>query len=204
MKAVAPAVARLLAASAVLALLGCDALAAREPAPGGPPDREDLRIGYQLLADTLADESRLRLLKLFKTITFRGPVEEVGATMDTLARASKQRAKELAELRELAPDVTGRPAKSSPVGDAIQAVAKEAGKDEMMDGDGFNLRFMLLQAQATRMVAAMAEAIAVHDPNARRQAWLHEVAAEYEGHRDEIVAVIQEYVAGRGADQPPR
>lgn len=194
----------LLPALALVALQlgGCDRLQGAEPAPPATSSHQDLLMGYELLADTLNDESHLRALKLLKKITFRGPVEEVGQAMDVLGKASKRRKEELKALRKLAPDVTAPPAARSPIGDAITAVAKEAGTEEMLDRDGaFNLRFMLLQAQATRMVAAMAEAIAAHEPNAERRRWLGEVATEYEGYRNQIVDVIGKYVAGEGAAQ---
>ena len=51
------------------------------------------------------------------------------------------------------------------------------------------------------MVAAMANAIAAYEPNAERKKWLVEVAAEYEGYRDGMVAVILKYIEGKGAAQ---
>jgi hypothetical protein len=192
----------LVAACALLAGAGCDRLQTSEPKPPGTSAHEDLLMGYGILADTLSDESHLRALKLLKKVTFRGPVEEVGKAMDVLAKASKQRKNELEDLRKLAPDVTGEPATHSPIGDAITAVAKDVGTHEMLDRDGaFNLRFMLLQAQATRMVSAIATAIAEHEPNAERKKWLGAVASEYEGYRNQIVDVILKYVEGKGAAQ---
>ena len=48
-----------------------------------------------------------------------------------LGKASKQRSEELEKLRKLEPDVSGKPP-PSPIGDAIQAAAKEAGKDNIL------------------------------------------------------------------------
>ncbi len=192
----------ILTACALLAGAGCDRLQSSAPKPASSSAHEDLLMGYSLLADTLADESHLRALKILKKLTFQGPVEEVGKAMDTLAKASKTRNKELKDLRRLAPDVTGEPATHSPIGDAIQAVAKDVGTQEMLDRHGaFNLRFMILQTQATRMVAAMATAIAEHEPNAERKKWLGEVATEYEGYRNQILDVIMKYIEGKGAEQ---
>ena len=158
-------------------------------------------MGYDLLADTLADESNLGALKVLKKVTFRGPAEEVGKAMDAIGKASKRREKELEDLRKLAPDVTAEPATRSPIGDAITAVAKDAGEEEMLGDSDFDLRFMLLQAQATRMVSAMALAIAEYEPNAERKKWLGEVAREYEGYRDDIIEAILKYMSGKGAAQ---
>jgi hypothetical protein len=57
---------------------------------------------------------------------------------------------------------------------------------------GFDVRFVLVQAQATRMVAAMAKAIVRFDPNPERKAWLKELAAEYEGYRGDLIRYIGE------------
>lgn len=128
-------------------------------------------------------------------------MEEVTEAMNAIGKASKRRGKELEELRKLTPDVTGKPANRSPIGDAITAVAKDAGKEEMLGDSAFDLRFMLLQAQATRMVSAMASAIAQYEPNAERKKWLGEVAREYEGYRNDVIEDIRKYILGKGEAQ---
>ena len=80
-------------------------------------------------------------------------------------------------------------------------MAKDAGKEEMLGDSDFDLRFMLLQAQATRMVSAMALAIAEYEPNAERKKWLGEVSREYEGYRDDIIEATLKYMSGKGAAQ---
>ncbi len=174
---------------------------ADRPAPAG---HEDLLTGYDLLADVLSDESQLGALVFLKKLTLRAPVEDVEAIAGKLGAASKRRSAELEELRSLVPVVSGAPAVRSPLGEAITRLAKEAGTDELLDRDlGFSLRFVLLQAQATRMVAAMALATAESDPNPnpKRKAWLGELAEEYEGYREELVAVLELYLLGEGASQ---
>jgi hypothetical protein len=186
------AVTRLLLATLLLAALGCHT----GPAPvatGGLSalQHQDLLIGYGLLADTLADESKLSKLDLFKTLTLNAPNDAVAQLMKTLSDASKQRAAQLSRLRRLAPRVSDKPAEDSPIGDAITAVAKEFGKAEMLSRKGgFDLRFVLVQAQATRMVAAMAIATARFDPNPERKEWLKSLAHEYEGYRGELIKYL--------------
>jgi len=188
--------------SLLLFLLGVAALGCEPSAPRPPVPHQDLLTGYHLLADALSDESQIRYLMLLKKVTLRGPVEEVEAIARKIGAASKRRRDELEELRTLAPDVSQSPAVRSPVGDAITELAKEAGTDELLDRElSFSLRFVILQAQATRMVAAMAKATAQADPNPRRQAWLRELAAEYEGYREELIDVIELYLRGEGSAQ---
>jgi hypothetical protein len=72
----------------------------------------------------------------------------------------------------------------------------------MLDWDGsFGIRFILLQAQATRMVAAIAMAAAELEPNPRRKKWLTDLAAEYEAIRDELVVIVEKYVMQEGEAQ---
>ena len=176
----------------LLALVGCDrqpAEEARHKSTG--PVREDLLIGYGLLADTLSDESHLGTLDLFKTLTLNAPNDAIAKMMQTLSEASTRRADELSKLRHLAPDVSGAPTQASAIGDAITAVAKEFGKSEMLSRNGgFDVRFVLLQAQATRMVAAMATAIARFEPNPQRKKWLKSIATEYEGYRGDLIKYL--------------
>jgi hypothetical protein len=189
------------AASVVLGHTGCDGSQKSEPAPSASAAQQDLLIGYELLADALTEESRLDTLKLLKTLTLNAPGDEVRKTMDVISKASEQRAEELDDLRKLAPDVSAEPAKRSPIGDAITSVATEAGTDEMLGNSTFDLRFLILQAQATRMISAMATAIARYEPHAKRKKWLTDVAREYEGYRDDVVEVLRKFVGGADADR---
>jgi hypothetical protein len=155
--------------------------------------QQDLLIGYGLLADTLSDESRLGSLDTFKTLTLNAPNDAIAKHMKTLSDASERRAAQLSKLRKREPSVSAKPAQESAIGDAITDVAKEFGKSEMLSRKGgFDVRFVLVQAQATRMVAAMAKATARFDPNPERKAWLKELAAEYEGYRGDLIRYIGE------------
>jgi hypothetical protein len=183
----------LLIGAVLLMLAGCCGRqpAAESTAESNARTQQDLLIGYGLLADALSDESRLSTLDLFKTLTFNAPNDAMSTMMKNLSEASKRRAGELPKLRHLKPDVSDNPATESPIGDAITAVAKEFGKSEMMSRNGgFDVRFVLLQAQATRMVTAMATATARFDPNPKRKAWLKSLAAEYEGYRNDIIKYL--------------
>jgi hypothetical protein len=184
----------------VLLLWACAGCARPAPpvATGGlsAERHQDLLIGYGLLADTLSDESRLGTLDVFKTLMLDAPNDEVSKLMKTLSDASEKRAAQLAKLREQAPKVSQKPAEDSAIGDAINDIAKDLGKSEMLSRKGgFDIRFVLVQAQATRMVAAMAKATARFDPNPERKVWLKELAVEYEGYRGDLI----KYLGGQQA-----
>jgi hypothetical protein len=193
----------ILVVSLVLPLLfGCEPAAPAPCLQSADERHQELLVGINLLADTLADESKLNLLNFFKKITFRGSVEEVDELISALSAASGERAGELEKLRKLEPVVTGRPERSSAIGDAITTLAKDVGADEMLERDGsFGIRFLLLQAQATRMIAVIAAAVSEFDTNRERKDWLMTVAKQYEDYRHDIIDVVTVYMSGEGMAQ---
>lgn len=152
---------------------------------------EDLLIGYSLLEGSLSDETGLKWLLLVRKLTLNKPPPEIAKLMERISETSKKRAAEIRKLRKLKPEVTGKPP-PSPVGDAIEASAKRMGTHEMVFPDGsFNMRFLFLQAQATRMIAVIATETAMFDENEERKKWLEALSIEYEGLRDELVASVK-------------
>ncbi len=153
--------------------------------------QENLEVGYSLLESSLRDESQLKWLLLMRKLTLNKPPAEIASIMERISETSKRRAAEISKLRRLKPDVSREPA-PSPVGDAIQASAKAVGMHEMVFPDGaFNIRFLFLQAQATRMIAVIAVETAGLDPNEERSKWLRKLAKEFEGLRDELVKSVE-------------
>ncbi len=170
----------------------------KEPAS---PD-QGLLTAYVLLANTLSEESKLGALGFLKTITFHRPVPEVDEIMDRLSDISSDRLDELETLRSLSPDVSMGPKYMDPIGEAITSNATDAGMDEMLDfGGSFGIRFVFLQAQATRMVGAIAMAAAEIEPNQRRKKWLTDLAKEYESLRNELVVIVEQYIMQEGDAQ---
>jgi hypothetical protein len=163
---------------------------------------QGLLTAYVLLEETLSQESKLGALGFLKKITFREPVPEIDDIMSRLSDVSSERLDELELLRALSPDVSAGPDYMDPIGEAITSNATDSGMDEMLDWDGsFGIRFILLQAQATRMVGAIAIAAADIEPNQRRKKWLGDLAAEYEAIRDELVVILEKYVMQEGQAQ---
>lgn len=154
-------------------------------------DQDERLVGYGLLAESLSAEGALNWLFLMREVTLQGPQKEVGHLMKRISKISRQRVKELERLRKLAPNVTAPPP-PSPLGDAIQNAAKGLGTKEMIFSDQtFDMRFLFLQAQATRMIAVIAEETAKIDPNQERKVWLAELSKEYEALREEIVVAVK-------------
>ena len=156
-----------------------------------PELTEQLRIGYSLLESTLSAESHLKYLGWLRDVEFQRPLPEVEKLLKAISELSVKRAAELPGLRKLSPVATGTPP-PSPIGDAIQAAAEKAGTREMLFPDGqFAMRFVFLQAQATRMATVIAQQTAKLDPNAERSAWLTKVAKEFEDLRKRLVHSVE-------------
>ena len=179
----------------------------KENETGGKPatsatGNQGLLTAYFLLEDTLSQEAKLGALGFMKKITFDRPVPEIDEIMNRISEVSKQRLAELEELRALAPDVSSDPEFMDPIGEAITSIATDAGMGEMLDRKGsFGIRFVLLQAQATRMVSAIALAAADVETNERRKKWLNDLSVEFESIRDGLVRVVGKYVRQEGAAQ---
>lgn len=172
------------------------------PRSGSAAPDQGLLTAYELLESTLTEESRLGLLGFLKKITFSRPVPEIEDIMTRLAETSGQRLEELEEVRRLSPDVSQEPNWMDPIGEAITSSATTIGLREMTArGSGFGVRFILLQAQATRMVYAISNAAADLETNRRRKKWLTDLAVEYEGFRDELVQILGKYIMQKGAAQ---
>lgn len=82
----------------------------------------------------------------------------------------------------------------SPIGDAIQDKAEFLGMLELITGlfsrsspVKWKVRFLALQAQATRMVAGIALSTASIEIDQRRANWLRQLAEEYETLRERVI-----------------
>ena len=152
---------------------------------------EDLLAGYKILHHTLTKEAQLQQLHWFRNVTFRGPTGELQRLMTLMHRTSGARRKELHMLFQLPPVIVLSEAPVTVMGDAIQGRAERQGMKELLFSEGtFNSRFVLLQAQATRMVAAVALSVEEKDTQPERKKWLRELANEFEGIRNELVCAL--------------
>jgi hypothetical protein len=155
-------------------------------------DHGDLLIGHQILHHTLGKESQLKFLGWVRQATFRGPSGDLERLLTRIHQTSARRGQELERLWKLDPPINLAEAPISKIGDAIQDSAENRGTVEMIKphGDTWNVRFYFLQAQATRMVAAIAFSAASMDPNVERRNFLQQLSKEYEDLRNELVEAV--------------
>ena len=94
-------------------------------------DTQSLEVAFGILEDTFSGEAELKWLLMFKKLTLAGPAKQVEILMKKMQTASSERGAELKKLRKLEPKVTSDPP-PSPMGDAIQSAAQEAGTEELI------------------------------------------------------------------------
>ena len=136
----------------------------------------------------------MRYLHWLRGATFRGPTGEMKRIFTLIHQTSRNRTAELERLWKLEPNITVGQALDSKIGSAIQGIAEWSGTVEMVSPtleSTWDIRFALLQAMATRMVASVASSVAGLDTNKERVRWLKDLAAEYEFIREQIVNAME-------------
>ena len=165
-------------------------------------------IGYQILHHILEKESQLKYLHWLRYVTFRGPEDEVKEIMTTIYNTSKKRTTELERLWKIPydPIIQIENTPISLIGDSIQADVEYSSTIEMLSismlsssssssttkspWKTWDIRFFLIQAQATRMVSGVATSIRKFERNDERRKWLIELAEEYENIREDLVFLL--------------
>jgi len=155
---------------------------------------DNILIGYKILHHTLAKESDLKFLKAMRKATFRAPSDGLDRLLSKIATTSSTRGRELEKLwQQQLPTIDISSAPTSDIGQAIQDTAEFMGTKEMISFSAANIwsaRFWFLQAQATRMIAAIARSLSKRDPNQIRRQWLRQLALEFEYIRDQVVEAV--------------
>ena len=169
-------------------------------------DHRELLIGYKLLYTTLRKESMLEVLYWWRTLTLRGPPKKLKGLWTSIYRVSKKKSRELKDLWMLQPTITIRDAPESAMRDSLAQKVEDSSKAELLlltkprsdeqkssihehnsNDNNWEARFVLIQAQATRMIVSIARSIQKFESNERRTEWLEKVAQEYERLRDMLV-----------------
>ena len=128
--------------------------------------------------------------------TFRGPSGVLKDIMTNIYNTSKERKNQLENLwaEPYYPIIGISHAPKSMIGDAIQSDVERSATFEMLSpflsikaSSSWDVRFILLQAQATRMISAVATSIRKFERNGERRKWLEELAMEYENMREDLI-----------------
>ena len=162
-------------------------------------EHDQLLIGYKLLHHTLKKESQLKYLHLLRDATFRGPKGSLKFIMTTVHQTSKTRFHELEDLFvDESPKILLKDTPKSAMSKSIQENVEKSSTKELVPLPfsssssslprlQWGLRFIFVQAQATRMVVALATSLSKFEANKERKQWLYELADEFEGIRETLV-----------------
>lgn len=158
----------------------------------------EMIIGYKILHHTLRKESQLKYLHWLRKATLKGPKGPLKNVMTTIYRTSEARIQEFDELLQYRfPPINIREAPPSKMGDSIQWEVESSSKAELIplpfrssSPSDWGVRFLLIQAQATRMVVALSTSLKKFETNPDRLEWLTTLETEYELIRERIVELV--------------
>ena len=167
---------------------------------------------YKILHHTLKKESQLKYLHLLRQVLiYRGrPLGAIDGIMAVIYDTSRVRAKELEILFDepYVPRITLRDAPQSAIGDSIQNDVEKSSLHELvlspflfpfvskttssssssdLKSENWIVRFIFIQAQATRMVVALSASLIKFETNQVRKNWLTKLSAEYETIRETLI-----------------
>jgi len=162
---------------------------------------QELLVGYKMLHHTLKKEAQLKYLHWLREATFRGPKGSLKSVMTTIYKTSKSRKGELEALwKEYEPIILLQDAPYSAMSDSIQDDVEKASLGELIRLPSikkkgvprleWGVRFMFIQAQATRIIVALSTSLKKLEENEERKQWLTNLADEYEGIRESVVDFI--------------
>ena len=178
--------------------------------PPPPSSHTELLVGYKILHHTLSKESQLKYLHWLRGATLRGPEGSLKAIMSVIYETSGDRLSELEDLfRDEHPAISIGEAPVSAIGDSIQNEVEASSTAELVplpflsptaSREEWGVRFLLVQAQATRMVVALATSLRKLEKSEARKQWLAGLAAEYEAIREDLVECVgSRRAGGRGS-----
>ena len=168
-------------------------------------EHDQLLVGYKILHHTLKKESQLKYLHWLRDATFRGPRGSLKTVMTTVYQTSQTRTRELEQLFvDQSPRILLKDAPESAMGDSIQGDVEKTSTRELAPLPfssslsswphlEWNIRFLFIQAQATRMVVALSTSLLKFEANEERKLWLVQLADEFEEIRETLVESMLEF-----------
>jgi hypothetical protein len=153
--------------------------------------------GYSALKLFLQDEQHLTFIRRVKTvITFEGISEISTELIDDIADSSEQALEELDRLAAMKPDIVFMEFSEESIGKAtLDSMRIATAKEFLLDNDNFEKSLLLSQSQILRVISHLAVQLEEKETNAKRKAWLSELAQRYEKYYQLVIARIS--ITGR-------
>ncbi len=149
------------------------------PVQGQVPARD---AGYSVLRKMLGDEQHLKTLRVAKSVvTLNNVSDPTRRLIDDIAAASSTGLDRLDGIAALKPRISFDSSCSSMLDRAmLDPMRLSTAKDLLMaSGDEFEIRLVVSQVQALRMISELAGELRDLDPNVQRQVWLQELSGQY-------------------------
>lgn len=168
----------------VLAVLLCLGSCQQPDLPTAPlPEQAQARdAGYSVLRKLLGDEQHLRTLRLAKmVVSLQAISAPTRKLIDDIAAASAGDSDRLDRIAALEPRIRFDASCSTTLDRAMLDPLRLATAKElvMAPDDEFEIRLVVSQVQALRLISQLVAELGDLDPNTQRQAWLGELATRY-------------------------
>lgn len=162
-------------------LVSCDGVSVQPCLEQGNSHPRD--IGYSVLRKLLSDEQNIKAFRIVKNvITFQTTTDSTNNLIDDIASISSRSLTDIEKLATMEPIIIlDKPGPPQFAGEILNALRVATASDLIMASrDDFEVNLILSQTQALRLISQLLKELRELDPNVKRQAWLEDLAVEYE------------------------
>ena len=140
-------------------------------------------VGYSVLRKLLSDEKNVEAFRIVKNvITFQTTTDSTNTLIDDIASTSSSSLSDIDKLATLEPVIILDEPNPAQLGREILDALRVATASDliMASRNDFEVYLILSQTQALRLISQLLKELRELDPNVKRQAWLEDLAVEYE------------------------
>lgn len=158
-----------------------------------------LNGGYSALKLFLEDEQHLTLIRRTKSVlTFSAISAPSTKLIDEIAAASETALDELEQLAAASPGIKFEDLSEHFIAKAtLNSMRMETAIDFLVSGEDFEKSLLVSQMQVLRVISHLAKQLEQNEPNARRKAWLNQLASQFENYYQQVFARLSITAKGK-------
>jgi len=156
------------------------------------PGSQSMEAGYSALRLFLQDEQRLTTIRRIKTVlTFDGVSSRTAKLIDQIADSSEQALEDLEALSAAKPAIIFEKFDDDSIGKAtLDSMRYSTAKEFIFDKGEFEKSLLLSQSQILPVISHLARQLEQNETNAKRKAWLNDLADRYDDYYRKVYARI--------------
>ena len=154
--------------------------------------------GYSALKLFLEDEQHLTTLRRVKLVlAFEGISDQSTRLVDEIADTSEQALDDLEKFAAARPTIVFEEFSDDSIGKAtFDSLRIATAKELLLETDDFEKDLLLSQSNILRVISHLAKQLEAKETNAKRKAWLNNLAVRYEKYYQQVYARIS--ITGKG------